>query len=100
MKNNSYPFVLTVENIAGGTVEEGCAAAIELSRHLKCMVKTEINDTVITVCGDVMTAEDAYELWKQQNSKDSKSGDILLTFFISALIAIGVISTHLYYHLK
>ena len=96
MKNSSYSFVLTVEDIAGGTVKEGCAAAVELSRNLKCMVKTEINNTVITACGDVMTAEDAYELWKQQNSKDSKSGDILLSFFIFSLIAIGVISTYIY----
>jgi hypothetical protein len=59
----SFPFVIEAKSIAGGTVKETCFAAIGLSRHLRCMVETEINDTKITVCGAIMTGEDAYEQW-------------------------------------
>lgn len=73
----SFPFVIEARSIAGGTVKEACYAVVDLSRHLRCMVETEINDTKITVCGTVMTGEDAYEQWKHYsaNAEGQRPGD-------------------------
>jgi hypothetical protein len=68
----SFPFVIKVDSIVGGTVKEACFAAIELSRYLRCMVETEINDTNITVCGAVMNGDDAYEQWHHY-SRDNQN---------------------------
>ena len=69
--STSFPFVIKVESIAGGSVKDACYAAVELSRHLKCMVQTEINDVTITVSGAVMTRDDAYESWLHYSSNKS-----------------------------
>jgi hypothetical protein len=66
-----FPFVVEVKSMAGGTVRDACFAAVELSRHLRCIVETEINDTKITVSGAVMTGEDAYEQWKHYSANVS-----------------------------
>ena len=63
-KNRTFPFVIEAKSIAGGSVKEACFAAVELSRHLRCMVETEINDTKITVCGAIMDGNDAYKQWQ------------------------------------
>jgi hypothetical protein len=70
-EKETFPFVIKVETIAGKPVKETCNALVRLSRHLGCLVSTEINDTPITV-GGIMTEEDAYESWlfySKQNLK-------------------------------
>ena len=57
-----YPFVVTVESIAGGTVEEVCEQVVKFARELKCLVRTKINDVEITV-SESMTGKHVYEQW-------------------------------------
>jgi hypothetical protein len=65
----TFPFVIEAKSIAGGTVKEACFAAVGLSRHLRCMVETEINDKKITVCGAAMSEEDVYKQWEHYSQK-------------------------------
>ena len=78
-EKETFPFVIKVETIAGKSVKETCFAAVRLSRHLGCLVSTEINDTPITV-GGIMTEQDAYESWlfysKQNLKKNEKTNQI------------------------
>ena len=74
-EKETYPFVIKVETIAGKSVKETCYAAVRLSRHLGCLVSTEINDTPITV-GGIMSEQDAYESWLfyyKQNLKKNEN---------------------------
>jgi len=65
--NQTFPFVIEVKSIAGGTVKEACSSVLELSRHLRCIVETEINDIKITVSGQIMTSDDVYKQWKHRS---------------------------------
>lgn len=68
--SRTYPFVIAARSVAGVTVREACAGAVALSRHLRCMVEAEINDTKITVCGAVMNEEDAYAQWQYLSKRN------------------------------
>jgi len=68
----TFPFTISVETIAGQSVQETCHAAVRLSRHLGCLVSTTINDIPITV-GGAMSEEDAYQSWLFYSKKANKA---------------------------
>jgi hypothetical protein len=62
----TFPFVLNVDYVGSEKVREACQEAVEFSRHLQCMIRLEINDVKLTVCGSIMTANDVYTQWEYQ----------------------------------
>lgn len=64
----NYPFALRLEYL-GTSVPEACQEAVELSQHLRCLIKVHINDVDLIVCGHIMTTDDVCAQWEYENKR-------------------------------
>ena len=74
----AFPFCLEVDHIGGETIQETCASAVHLSRHLRCIIKIVIKDIELTVIGAVMTPESVYEKWEAEYTARYEQSEFLV----------------------